>query len=69
MTEDGNKIVENLLREWAQRCAAAKEDGEDIIMDEDSNTEKDLAILKECVEKYQASIDANPWVQSLIATL
>ena len=69
MVDEGSKIVEEVLREWAQRCAADGQDGEDVIMDDDEKAEKDIATLKECMGKYQNQIEGNPWIQSLIATL
>ena len=61
--------MEEVLREWAERCTASEKDGEDVIMDEDERVEKEIAALKECIGKHQSRIEANPWVQSIIATL
>ncbi|KAL5514499.1 hypothetical protein ACEPAG_2588 [Sanghuangporus baumii] len=67
--DEGSKLVEEILREWGQRCSASEQDGEDVIMDDDEKVERDIAVLKECIGKYQNQIEGNPWIQSLLATL
>ncbi|OCB91766.1 DNA mismatch repair protein MSH2 [Sanghuangporus baumii] len=67
--DEGSKLVEEILREWGQRCSASEQDGGDVIMDDDEKVEKDIAVLKECIGKYQNQIEGNPWIQSLLATL
>ncbi|EJD05353.1 DNA mismatch repair protein MSH2 [Fomitiporia mediterranea MF3/22] len=69
IVDEGSKIVEQLLQEWTARCASAETGDGDVIMDEDEKAEKDLVALQNCVAKYQGQIDANPWIQQLIATL
>ncbi|THH09566.1 hypothetical protein EW145_g1915 [Phellinidium pouzarii] len=67
LTEEGSKIVEEMLHLWASRCASSTENGEDIMDDDD--VDKEIAILRDCVESYRDRIDGNPWVQSLLTTL
>lgn len=69
VTDEGSKIVEEFLTTWATQCAAAKADGDDIVMETDEDVDREIAILKETLEKYRDRIEGNPWVQSLLATL
>ena len=69
ITDEGSKIVEEFLTTWASQCAAAKSDGEDVVMDNDDDVDREITILKETLEKYRDRIEGNPWIQSLIATL
>ncbi|KAH8110312.1 DNA mismatch repair protein MSH2 [Phellopilus nigrolimitatus] len=68
VTDEGSKIIEEMLQAWASRCANSGQDGDDIVMEGDE-VEKDIAVLKECVEKYRTRIEGNPWIQSLLTTL
>lgn len=68
--EEGIKIVEQLLAEWSRN--GSEQDGEDVVMlDMEAETSADaqLAELKQCVEKYRAQIEGNPWLQSVLTTL
>ncbi|TDL24664.1 DNA mismatch repair protein MSH2 [Rickenella mellea] len=64
--EEGSKLIEELLQTWASQCASPDED---VIMDEDTAADKDVTILKKCVEQYHDQIQANPWIQSILTTL
>lgn len=65
MTEEGIRIVEELLRKWSQSTST---DGEDVVM-EDVSPEAQLEELRRCVEEFRPQIERNAWVQSLIASL
>ena len=69
MINEGSKFVEQILHEWTQRCATVERDDEDVIMDGDEEEERSIAILKDCIAKYQDQIETNPWIQALIASL
>ena len=65
VTEEGIRIVEDLLRKWAQSTSS---DGEDVVM-EDISPEVQLEELRRCVEEFRPQIQRNAWVQSLITSL
>ncbi|KAL4078153.1 muts domain V-domain-containing protein [Scleroderma yunnanense] len=65
VTEEGIRIVEELLRKWSQSTST---DGEDVVM-EDISPEAQLDELRRCVEDFQPRIKRNAWVQSLITSL
>ncbi|TFK49468.1 DNA mismatch repair protein [Heliocybe sulcata] len=67
-TDAGIKIVEDLMRTWASRVPDEL-DGEDVVMSDSPLPELQLAELKKCVQEFQPQIQANPWVQHLLATL
>ena len=68
VTNEGSKIVEELLRTWVDRCASSS-DGDDIIMEDTSATDRELSALQQCLEDYRERIEGNPWIQSLLTTL
>ncbi|KAJ7098387.1 DNA mismatch repair protein [Mycena epipterygia] len=65
LTDEGIKIVEELLTAWV---APSTEDNEDIIMTDDS-PEAQLEELKRCVAQFQPRIEANPWLVSVLGSL
>ncbi|GBE87515.1 DNA mismatch repair protein msh-2 [Sparassis crispa] len=70
VVEEGTKIVEELLRTWASHTD--RRDGEDVIMadgDDELSSSAQLEELKKCVEQFRPRIEANPWVQSVLASL
>ena len=42
---------------------------DDALMDDEAEAAREVALLKESVEKYRDSMSANPWIQSLVAAL
>ncbi|EGO29335.1 hypothetical protein SERLADRAFT_433333 [Serpula lacrymans var. lacrymans S7.9] len=66
VTENGIKIIEELLQNWASKTS--EPDG-DVIMSDDSTSAAQLEELRQCVEKYRPQIENNPWIQSLITSL
>ena len=66
VVEEGSKIVTEFLQAWARGSSM---DGEDVRMDEDLSDEDQVRALKECLEKFQSRIEANPWVRSLLTKL
>lgn len=66
-TEEGIKIVEDLLRSWS--AARDGQDGEDITMTDDTSAEAELEELRNCVEKFRPRIEANPWLAEVLASL
>ncbi|OSD08187.1 DNA mismatch repair protein [Trametes coccinea BRFM310] len=68
VVEEGTRIVEELLRTWAETQSG--HDGEDVVMgDEEPSLEAQLEELKRCVEKFRPQIESNPWVQNVLASL
>lgn len=69
--EEGTRIVEQLLTTWASRTSPGVQDGEDVVMEEDSDAsaEIQLAELKACVEEFRPQVEGNLWVQRLLASL
>ncbi|KAJ7512587.1 muts domain V-domain-containing protein [Mycena galericulata] len=65
ITDQGIKIVEELLSTWAAERA---EDGEDVVMIDDS-PEAQLEELKRCVAQFQPRIESNPWLISVLGSL
>lgn len=66
VTDDGSRLVEEMLRTWAARCSA---DGDDVVMDDGANEDREFEVLKQCVEEYQERMEGNPWIQELITSL
>ncbi|KAF4581359.1 MutS-like protein [Pleurotus pulmonarius] len=66
ITEEGIKIVEDLLRTWVSKTSHT---GEDIDMDGEVSTEAQLVELQQCVELFKPQIAQNPWIQSLLNSL
>ncbi|KII91117.1 hypothetical protein PLICRDRAFT_51307 [Plicaturopsis crispa FD-325 SS-3] len=68
VTDEGIKIVEDLLRAWSSGSAA---DGEDVVMDEsdDQSPEEQLAELKKYVEQFRPQIESNTWLQTVLTSL
>lgn len=67
VTEEGIKIVEELLLTWASR--GPENDGEDIIMQDDLSPEEQLEELRRCVESFRPRIEKNQWLESVLAAL
>ncbi|KAJ7484541.1 muts domain V-domain-containing protein [Mycena latifolia] len=65
LTEEGIKIVEELLSAWATQPA---DESEDIVMTDDS-PEAQLEELKRCVSQFRPRIEANPWLVSVLGSL
>ncbi len=68
ITEEGSKVIEDLLRSWATQTS---QDDEDVDMDmgDDNKAEEELLALRRCAEQYKDRIESNPWIQSLLTTL
>ena len=66
MTDEGSRLVEEMLRTWAARCST---DGDDVVMDDERNVDREYEVLKQCVEEYREMMEVNPWIQELITTL
>lgn len=68
VTEEGSKLVQDLMRSWAMQTS---QDSEDVDMDvgDDDRAEEELSALRQCVEQYKDRIESNPWIQSLLTTL
>ncbi|KAF8217826.1 DNA mismatch repair protein [Mycena galopus ATCC 62051] len=64
LTDEGMKLVDELLSAWAQPA----QDGEDIVMTDDS-PQAQLEQLKRCVAQFQPRIEANPWLVSVLGSL
>lgn len=54
-----------MLQDWAARCA----NEEDVPMDDEAEAAREIALLKESVEKHRDSMSTNAWIQSLVAAL
>ncbi|KAJ7089358.1 muts domain V-domain-containing protein [Mycena belliarum] len=65
VTEEGIRIVEELLSTWANQPA---DDSEDIVMTDDS-AEAQLEELKRCVGRFAPRIEGNPWLVSVLGSL
>lgn len=67
ITKEGVEIMEEILRTWASKTS--EQDGEDLVMSDDSTPEKQLEELRKCMESFQPQIEKNPWLQSVISSL
>jgi hypothetical protein len=67
VTEEGIKVVEDLLRTWTS--ATSEQDGDDIVMTDILSPEVQLEELKKCVQDFRPQIENNPWLRSLITAL
>ncbi|KAG9218238.1 hypothetical protein CCMSSC00406_0005919 [Pleurotus cornucopiae] len=65
ITEEGIKIVEELLRTWASHSST----DDDVDMDGEVSTETQLDELRQCVELFKPQLEQNPWIQSLLGSL
>ena len=43
-------------------------DGEDIVMDDDENADREFDLLKHCIEQYKEQMEGNPWIRELVST-
>ncbi|TFK39373.1 DNA mismatch repair protein MSH2 [Crucibulum laeve] len=66
VTEEGIKIVEELLRTWS---SSSQQDGEDIVMADELSPEEQLAELRKCVEGFKGRIEKNEWLRGVITSL
>jgi DNA mismatch repair protein MSH2 len=67
VVDAGAALIEEMLRSWSADGASA--DG-DVDMDAaDPDPEAQLARLRACMDRFRPQLEANPWVQSLLATL
>ena len=65
VTEEGLKIVEGLLKQWA-----GEPDGEDVEMaDVDDSPEAQLEELKKIVNAHKEQIEGNEWLKTVITAL
>jgi len=62
-TEEGIRIVEELLRAWT-----SDKDGDDVVMSDDLSPEAQLEELKRCVDEFRPRIETNEWLQSLLTS-
>lgn len=70
VVEEGNKLIEQLLRTWASKVS--NDDGEDVDMDAgeyDDSPEAQVEELRKCVEEFRPQIEDNQWVQRVLASL
>ncbi|KAF8755593.1 DNA mismatch repair [Rhizoctonia solani] len=66
VTEEGAKILEQVLGEWAAMAGLeAGKDGDDVTMSEGSSEEQ-VRILREVFEKHRAQIEGNACVNPLL---
>ena len=68
--EEGNKIMEQLLRSWASQVSGF--DGEDVDMDADEDSdspEAQVQALQRCMEGFREQIEGNQWIQRVLASL
>ncbi|KAF8605730.1 DNA mismatch repair protein MSH2 [Ceratobasidium sp. AG-I] len=69
VTEEGAKILEQVMRDWAQRAGVSGEkDGEDVAMEEVS-AEEQVRVLRDVFEQYRSQIEGNAWCQSVLGSL
>ncbi|KAI0321421.1 DNA mismatch repair protein [Amylostereum chailletii] len=72
-TEEGIRLVEELLKTWSSRVSSASRatDGDDVVMSDvhDVSPEAQLDELKTLFAEYQSRLDQNLWVQNVIASL
>lgn len=70
--EEGARLVEEFLDSWT-KAAGTTTDGEDVVMgDPDAvvgNDALELNRLRECYEKYQSRLEANPWCREVMQSL
>ena len=69
VTDEGCKLVEELLQVWSSRCVDSKLGGEDVDMESTNDVDSELVILKQCLDEYEDKIITNAWIQSIIAAL
>jgi hypothetical protein len=70
VTEEGAKILELVLRDWARRSGAAEEqDGEDVAMEVEDSPDEQVRVLREVFEQYRSQIEGNAWCQSVLGSL
>ncbi len=70
VVEEGNKLIEQLLRTWASKVSS--DDSEDVDMDggeSDGSPEAQVEELRKCVEAFRPQIEDNQWVQRVLASL
>ena len=70
VVEEGNKLIEQLLRTWASKVS--NDDSEDVDMDAgeyDDSPEAQVEELRKCVEEFRPQIEDNQWVQRVLASL
>lgn len=67
VTEEGIKIMEELLRTWSSQDP--QKDGEDIVMSDDLSPEAQLDQLRQCVNSFRPQIENNEWLRSVINSL
>ena len=67
--EEGTKLIEELLKAWAE--GTSTQDGEDVVMadDESGDPEAQLAELKKCFERFRPQLESNAWVKEILTTL
>ncbi|KAG8902921.1 MutS-like protein [Tulasnella sp. 403] len=70
-TEEGTKIVQEVLREWAKRTGGAARGGDDVEMGDasDVSPEAQLDALRQCFEEFKPKVESNPWCRTLLETL
>ncbi|KAF9476823.1 DNA mismatch repair protein [Pholiota conissans] len=64
--DSGIATIQAFFKDWSSE---AKHDGEDIIMDNDTNSDSQLEELRKCIDSLKPSIQNNPWLQSILTTL
>jgi DNA mismatch repair protein MSH2 len=63
--DSGISTMETFFKKWASET---REDGEDVIMDDGSDSNTQLEELKKHIEALRPAIESNPWLQSIITT-
>jgi DNA mismatch repair protein MSH2 len=67
VTEEGIRIVEELVQQWSSRMPT--EDGDDMPMSVDESPELQLEELRKCFAEFKPRIENNQWLQSIIGNL
>ena len=67
--DSGIETMKTFFESWLQQIEAKSLDGDVEMEDEgEGHDEAELKALQACLEKAQPQIEANPWLQSLIAS-
>ncbi|KAK7471034.1 MSH2 protein [Stygiomarasmius scandens] len=67
VTDEGITIVQELMQKWASENPAPED--EDVVMQDEQETEAQLKELKALFEEFRPRIEGNQWLQSLLVSL
>ena len=67
VTEEGIRIVEELVQQWSSRTLT--DDGDDTTMSVDESPELQLAELRKSFAEFMPRIESNQWLQSMLSSL